>query len=162
MAQVTEDNHQAHKPVLLAEVIDWLQPEQGGTFIDCTLGLGGHAEAILEASPEGRVIGIDRDAEAIRLAEQRLAIFENRFQAVHANFRDVASVMNQIGVNEARGIVADIGVSSLQLDQQERGFSFTSDAPLDMRMDRTAAETAADLVNSLAESELADLIFEYG
>jgi 16S rRNA (cytosine1402-N4)-methyltransferase len=124
--------------------------------------LGGHAEAILEAAPDGRVIGIDRDAEAIRLAEQRLAIFENRFQAVHANFRDVASLMNQIGVNEARGIVADIGVSSLQLDQQERGFSFTSDAPLDMRMDRAAAETAAGLVNSLAESELADLIFEYG
>ena len=162
MAQETEDNRQAHEPVLLAEVARWLRPEQGGTFIDCTLGLGGHAEAILEASIDARVVGIDRDSEAVRLARKRLAIFENRFQAVHADCRDVASVMSEVGIAEAQGILADIGVSSLQLDEAERGFSFTSDAPLDMRMDRTAGETAARLVNTLAESELANLIFEYG
>jgi len=162
MAQESEDRSQAHEPVLLTEVIKWLRPEQGGTFIDCTLGLGGHTEAILEASPDSRVIGIDRDQEAIELAQKRLAIFENRFQAVYANFADVSSVMSEIGIGQVQGILADIGVSSLQLDDRERGFSFASDALLDMRMDRGADETAADLVNNLGESELADLIFEYG
>lgn len=145
-----------------AEVVGWLRPEEGGTFIDCTLGLGGHAEAILKASPHARVVGLDRDTEAMRLAAARLAVFENRFQAVYADFADVREVMNELGINEARGILADVGVSSLQLDRRERGFSFASDAPLDMRMDQSGGETAADLVNNLAESDLADLIFEYG
>jgi 16S rRNA (cytosine1402-N4)-methyltransferase len=162
MSQQDEEKAQAHKPVLLTEVIDWLQPARGGTFVDCTLGLGGHAEAILKASDQARVIGLDRDLEALGRAEKRLKMFENRFQAVHADFRDLADVLDRLGVNDVRGVIADLGVSSLQLDTADRGFSFAEDAPLDMRMDRTGGRTAADLVNHLAESELADLIFEYG
>src|ERR1044071_5649544 len=157
----TQDG-QAHEPVLLNEVIDWLQPHLGGTFVDCTLGLGGHSEAILNASPDSKVIGIDRDLDALRLAEERLSIFENRFQAVHANFENVADVLRELGTAKVRGVLADLGVSSLQLDRGERGFSFAQEAPLDMRMDATTGETAADLVNHLQERELADLIFEYG
>jgi 16S rRNA (cytosine1402-N4)-methyltransferase len=162
MAHETEQKRQVHEPVLLAEVTRWLQPEKGGTFIDCTLGLGGHAEALLRASSNTRVIGIDRDTEALQLAKERLAIFENRFQAVHADFADMESVISELGIIEAQGMLADLGVSSLQFDKAERGFSFASDAPLDMRMDRTSHKTAADLVNTLADRELADLIFEYG
>lgn len=160
MAQEKEPR-QAHEPVLLDEVIEWLQPQQGGTFVDCTLGLGGHAQALLSASPDVVLIGMDRDQEALDAARERLQIFENRFQTVHANFEDVAAVLGRLGVNQTRGILADLGVSSLQLDQSERGFSFASSAALDMRMDRSQGETAADLVNSLSEAELADLIFDY-
>lgn len=152
----------AHEPVLLNEVIDWLQPNLGGTFVDCTLGLGGHSEAILNASPDAKVIGIDRDPDALALAQERLGIFENRFQAVHANFENAADVLKELDAGKVRGALADLGVSSLQLDRGERGFSFAQEAPLDMRMDRTNGETAADLVNTLEERELADLIFEYG
>ncbi|MFY9609567.1 MAG: 16S rRNA (cytosine(1402)-N(4))-methyltransferase RsmH [Blastocatellia bacterium] len=162
MAQQTEQPRQAHQPVLLAEVLDWLQPQQGGVFVDCTLGLGGHAAALLNASPDVVLIGMDRDEAALAVARERLKVFETRFQAVHANFEDVAPVLDRLGVDQARGILADLGVSSLQLDQSDRGFSFASKAPLDMRMDQSAGETAADLVNSLPEAELADLLFEYG
>jgi 16S rRNA (cytosine1402-N4)-methyltransferase len=153
---------QAHEPVLLREVIDWLRPDQGGIFVDCTLGLGGHSEAILNASPDTKVIGIDRDQDALALAEKRLSVFENRFQAAHANFEDMDGVLDELGEGKVQGVLADLGVSSLQLDTSERGFSFASDAPLDMRMDQSLGETAADIVNRLAESDLADLIFEYG
>ncbi|MGA9772829.1 MAG: 16S rRNA (cytosine(1402)-N(4))-methyltransferase RsmH [Blastocatellia bacterium] len=153
---------QAHEPVLLNEVIEWLRPDSGGTFVDCTLGMGGHSEAILKVSPDTRVIGIDRDPDALALAVERLSIFENRFQAVHANFENVADVLRERGADKVRGVLADLGVSSLQLDRGERGFSFAQEAPLDMRMDQTGGETAADLVNHLQERELADLIFEYG
>lgn len=152
----------AHEPVLLEEVLGWLRPQLGGLFIDCTLGLGGHTKAILEASPETRVIGIDRDLEALAHARARLKGFETRFQALHANFKDLADALDKLVEPGARGVLADLGVSSLQLDHGERGFSFASDAPLDMRMDQTSDRTAADLVNNLAEHELADLIFEYG
>jgi 16S rRNA (cytosine1402-N4)-methyltransferase len=162
MAQETETTGQLHEPVLLNEVIEWLRPEQGGTFIDCTLGLGGHAEVILNASKETSVLGIDRDTEAIEIARERLKIFEGRFQAAEANFAELPSVTDQLGIADARGILADLGVSSLQFDRAERGFSFAQDAPLDMRMDRTGGETASDLVNQLSEEELANLIFEYG
>jgi 16S rRNA (cytosine1402-N4)-methyltransferase len=154
--------HPSHEPVLLDEVIEWLQPQQGGLFIDCTLGLGGHAEAILNASPETRLVGIDRDREAIEIASERLAVFKDRFRVVQANFKEIACVLGGLESESVRGILADLGVSSLQFDDRERGFSFQSDAPLDMRMDRSEGETAADLINSLDESELANLIFEYG
>lgn len=154
--------HPSHEPVLLNEVIDWLQPQQGGLFIDCTLGLGGHGEAILKASPDTRLIGIDRDREAIEIASPRLAVFKDRFRALQANFKDMARVLAGLESEGVRGILADLGVSSLQLDEAERGFSFQSDAPLDMRMDRSESETAADLINGLDEGELANLIFEYG
>lgn len=152
---------QLHEPVLLAETLEWLRPSQGGTFFDCTLGLGGHAAAILAASPATRVIGLDRDPDALKIARQRLAGFGDRFQGVHANFRDVAEVAGELGITEVAGVLSDLGVSSLQLDRGERGFSFLADAPLDMRMD-VSGETAADLVNRLTERELADLIFAYG
>jgi 16S rRNA (cytosine1402-N4)-methyltransferase len=156
------ENDELHKPVLLAEVIEWLRPGEGGTFVDCTVGLGGHALAILGASPDTRVIGIDRDREALTLARQRLQSFEDRVQLIQASFEGIASVLESEGIEEVRGVIADLGVSSLQLDRGERGFSFTFDAPLDMRMDQTGELTAAEIVNGLPESELADLIFEYG
>ena len=156
------NEEQAHEPVLLKEVLEWLRPQEGGIFVDCTLGLGGHSEAILNASPETKVIGIDRDRQALALAEKRLSIFENRFQTVHANFTELAEALRRSGIAEVHGVLADLGVSSLQLDRGERGFSFTSEAPLDMRMDQSEAETAADLVNRLEERDLADLIFEFG
>ena len=162
MDRETEQPHQSHEPVLHKEVVDWLQPQQGGMFVDCTLGLGGHAEALLSASPDVVLIGLDRDKEALAVAQERLKIFGNRFQAAHANFADLAEALSGLRIDRAHGILADLGVSSLQLDQGDRGFSFTSNAALDMRMDRTTRQTAADLVNSLPEGELADLIFEYG
>ncbi len=151
-----------HQPVLLKEVMEWLRPREGGAFVDCTVGLGGHAEAILTASPKTRVIGIDRDLKALGLARERLLIFGDRIHLVHANFERIASVLDREEFEEVRGILADLGVSSLQLEHHERGFSFSSEAPLDMRMDQDGELTAAELVNQLAESELADLIFEYG
>lgn len=157
-----EENVQQHEPVLLREVVEWLRADEGGTFVDCTIGLGGHARAVLDASPSARIIGIDRDSEALALARKRLSIFEQRVQLIHANFEDVGSKLVVAGVKHVQGILADLGVSSLQLDQNERGFSFVSDAPLDMRMDQNTGSTAAALVNQLSERELADLIFEYG
>jgi 16S rRNA (cytosine1402-N4)-methyltransferase len=149
--------------VLLFEAVNLLAPERGGLFVDATLGLGGHSEAILEASPDTRVLGIDLDREAIRLASERLARFGTRFRAVHANFREIERVLSESGEREASGILADLGVSSLQFDSPVRGFSFRHDAPLDMRMDAGGAgETAAELLESLPEEEIARVIYEYG
>ena len=137
--------------------------ERGGLFVDATLGLGGHAAAILEASPEARVLGIDRDREALRLAEERLADYGARFRAIHANHRDIRRAMQEAGEEEASGVLADLGVSSLQFDTAERGFSFRHDAPLDMRMDPGGEEeTVAELLGRLPEEEIARIIFEYG
>ncbi len=152
-----------HRPVLLFEAVELLAPERGGLFVDATLGLGGHSEAILEASPDTRVLGIDRDREAIRLASERLARFGTRFRAVHSNFREISRILDEAGEKEASGILADLGVSSLQFDTPERGFSFRHDAPLDMRMDATGdEETAAELLERLPEEEIARVIYEYG
>jgi 16S rRNA (cytosine1402-N4)-methyltransferase len=144
------------------ETLTQLGAARGGLLIDATLGLGGHAELILRASPANRVIGLDRDAEAIELAKQRLAEFGARFQAVHTDYRRIKEVLRQSGIESVAGILADLGVSSYQLDNMERGFSFRSDAPLDMRMDRSQGATAAELIHSLGEQELAGIIFEYG
>ncbi len=152
----------SHEPVLLKEIIEWLKADKGGTFVDCTLGLGGHTQALLTASPESQVIGLDQDEDALASAEKRLAGFGNRVRLVQANFKDLSAVLSELRVHQVQGILADLGVSSLQLDSGERGFSFASDAPLDMRMDRRQNETAADLIAKLSEQELADLIFEYG
>jgi 16S rRNA (cytosine1402-N4)-methyltransferase len=153
----------SHRPVLLRETIELLAPERGGLFVDCTLGLGGHSEAILQASAETMVLGIDRDDEALGLAKTRLAQFSSRFRLVHADFRDITRVLAAAKVKSARGILADLGVSSWQLDSPSRGFSFRHDAPLDMRMDATGdAETAAELLGRLSEVEIARIIFEYG
>jgi 16S rRNA (cytosine1402-N4)-methyltransferase len=140
-----------------------LAPSRGGLFVDATLGLGGHSEAILEASPDTRVLGIDLDREAIRLASERLARFGTRFRAAHANFREIERVLSEAGEHEVSGVLADLGVSSLQFDSPERGFSFRHDAPLDMRMDAGGAgETAAELLERLPEEEIARTIYEYG
>ena len=152
-----------HRPVLLRETMKLLAPERGGLFVDCTVGLGGHSESILEAAPETRVIGIDRDASALRSASERLARFQDRFRPVHADFRELGLILNDVGDTEPAGILADLGVSSLQFDSPTRGFSFRFDAPLDMRMDAEGSEeSAADLLLRLSEEEIADIIFNYG
>ena len=149
--------------MLLFEAVELLAPERGGLFVDATLGLGGHSEAILTASPDTRVLGLDRDREAIRLASERLARFGTRFRAAHANFRDIERVLAEAGEREVSGVLADLGVSSLQFDTPERGFSFRHDAPLDMRMDAAGdEETAAELLERLPEEEIARVIYEYG
>jgi len=152
----------AHRPVLLRETIELLAAERGGLFVDCTVGLGGHSEAILQASSDAQVLGIDRDEEALELAGQRLALYGSRFRAVHADFRELTRVLATAKVRQVRGVLADLGVSSLQLDSPGRGFSFRHEAPLDMRMDRSRGESAAELLGRLSEVEIANLIFEYG
>ncbi|MGA9997875.1 MAG: 16S rRNA (cytosine(1402)-N(4))-methyltransferase RsmH [Pyrinomonadaceae bacterium] len=152
-----------HRPVLLRETIEMLAPERGGLFVDGTLGLGGHSEALLEASDDVHVIGIDRDRDALKLATERLARFGARFRAVHGNFRDIARVVEAAGAGSLSGVLVDLGVSSLQFDEASRGFSFRQDAPLDMRMDAHGEEeTAAQLLAHLSEEEIARIIFEYG
>lgn len=152
-----------HRPVMPLETMRYLAPARGGLFIDATLGLGGHSELILEASPDARVIGIDRDAEALQIARERLATFGARFHARHADFSEIESVSRAAGESGLAGVLADLGVSSLQLDSPQRGFSFRHDAPLDMRMDATGdGETAADLLARLDEEEIARIIYEYG
>lgn len=156
--------HNLHQPVMLAESLEALNVTASGLFIDATLGMGGHSEGILQASPNARVIGLDRDAEAIALAKQRLAGFEERFTAIHTDYRQIKQSLLEKGITAVNGIIADLGISSYQLDTPQRGFSFrfTDDSPLDMRMDRTEPTTAADLVNQMSERDLANLIFTYG
>ncbi len=149
-----------HRPVLLRETIELLAAERGGLFVDCTVGLGGHSEAILQASRDAQVLGIDRDDEALELVRTRLARFGSRFGAVHADFRDITRVLAMAKVSRPRGILADLGVSSLQLDSPSRGFSFRHDAPLDMRMDASGGgETAAELLGRLSEVEIGQILF---
>jgi len=152
-----------HKPVLLAETLRMLDLHSGEVFVDATLGLGGHTEAVLSLSGNIRAIGIDQDAQAIELAQQRLASFGDRFKAFHANFSDVLQVLEKAEIEMADCILADLGVSSLQFDSETRGFSFRYDAPLDMRMNAEAeTENAAGLLEKLSEFEIARIIYEYG
>ena len=151
-----------HRPVLLEETLKFLAPERGGLFIDCTVGLGGHSEAVLKSSNAARVVGMDLDPEALAYARQRLAPFGERFRAFQANFRAIAEVLQQANEHDPNGILVDLGVSSMQFDSPERGFSFRFEAPLDMRMDPASGATAADLLQQLPESEIARIIFEYG
>jgi 16S rRNA (cytosine1402-N4)-methyltransferase len=151
-----------HRPVLLQETLKFLAPERGGLFVDCTVGLGGHSEAILNSSSETRVLGLDLDPAALDYTRRRLAPFGERFHAVQANFRQIELVLRETGERDPLGVLADLGVSSLQFDSAERGFSFRFDAPLDMRMDPTTGATAAELLNQLSESEIARIIFEFG
>jgi 16S rRNA (cytosine1402-N4)-methyltransferase len=150
-----------HVPVLLDEVRTLLQPERGGTFVDCTVGLGGHARMVLEHGA-ARLIGIDRDPDALALAGAALEPFGDRVTLVHADYRDLGAVLDARGVAEVSGVLADLGVSSMQLDREGRGFSFRRDEPLDMRMDRTQGETAAELLDRVDEHELADVIYQFG
>lgn len=152
-----------HLPVMPAEVLSYLAPRPGGIYLDGTVGGGGHAAQILEASsPDGLLIGFDRDPEALRAATERLAPYGSRVRLVQRNFVTLTETLTEMGVTAIDGILLDLGVSSYQLDTGERGFSFQQDAPLDMRMDPSSGETAADLVNGLPERELARIIREYG
>jgi len=146
---------------MVREVLDVLRPERGGLFVDCTVGLGGHARALLGAGAT-RVVGLDRDREALELARAALVAWADRVELVHADYRDLPAVLEARGLDRVDGVVADLGVSSLQLDSAGRGFSFRRDEPLDMRMDRTRGETAADWIRDAPVEELADVIFSYG
>ena len=149
-----------HVPVLLEETLELLAVRPGGLWVDGTLGTGGHAEAVLRATaPDGRLLGLDRDEEALERARARLNPFGARVRLEHADYRELPA---RLGDERASGILLDLGVSSLQLDDAERGFSFQREGPLDMRMDRSERGTAAELVNRMREGELADLIHEYG
>ena len=150
-----------HEPVLTREVLTYLAPERGGVFVDCTVGLGGHAQALLNAGAT-RLIGLDRDRDALTLAAGALAAWPDRVELVHADYRSLDAVLDARGITTIDGALADMGVSSFQLDSAGRGFSFRRDEPLDMRMDQSAGPTAADLVRDATESELADVIHEYG
>jgi len=152
-----------HRPVLVHETLELLAPRRGATLVDCTVGTGGHAEVLLDAvGPSGRVVGLDRDLESLRRAAERLRPFGDCFQAVHADFRDLPRVLTDRGIPGIDGLLADLGFSSFQMGSAERGFSFSLDGPLDMRMDRSRGRTAADLVATLPEAELARIVRDYG
>ena len=152
-----------HEPVMLHSVLEFLRCRPGGLYVDGTCGLGGHAEAILEASsPGGRLLAIDRDQAAIALCRAKLARFEDRVRLVQDNFKNLPLILNNLNMKEIDGILLDLGVSSLQLEDEGRGFAFMVDGPLDMRMDQRQKLTAADLVNSLDEKALADIIYAFG
>jgi 16S rRNA (cytosine1402-N4)-methyltransferase len=150
-----------HEPVLLAEVAAALDPARGGVFVDGTIGLGGHARALLERGAD-RVIGFDRDEEALAIAATRLAEFGDRVTLLHADYRTLTASLAALAVDRIAGLVADLGVSSMQLQAEGRGFSFRRDEPLDMRMDRSGGRTAADLLRDSSEQEIADAIFQFG
>jgi 16S rRNA (cytosine1402-N4)-methyltransferase len=151
----------AHVPVLTAEIVAALEPGRGGLFVDCTVGLGGHARALLEAGAS-RLIGFDRDSAALARAAEALAPWVERVTLIHADYRTLPEALDARGMGEVDGMVADLGVSSMQLDAPGRGFSFQRDEPLDMRMDTTGGPTAADLIAQAGEAELADVIYGFG
>ena len=152
-----------HIPVLLDEVIQFLNPKPGGRFIDATLGGGGHTRAILErTAPDGIVLGIDQDESALSSAKAMLESFGSRVAFVHSNFRALRTIAEESGFMECDGVLADLGISSMMVDDPTRGFSFMHEGPLDMRMDRTQRLTAADLLNTYSEKEIADIIHTYG
>ncbi len=154
-----------HVPVLRERCVELLAPalqSEGSVMVDCTLGLGGHTEAVLEALPNARVIGIDRDPNALRLAGERLAPFGDRFVGVHAVYDEILDVIAGQGLDHVDGVLFDLGVRSMQLDVRERGFAYAEDAPLDMRMNDSAGMTAADVLNTYDERELARILHQYG
>ena len=156
-----------HIPVMPAEVVELLRPgaagsrADGGLFVDCTVGLGGHSRALLEAGA-ARIIGLDRDLDALARAREALAPWGDRVELVHADYRAIDDVLDRRQIDRVDGALADLGVSSMQFDEPGRGFSFQRDEPLDMRMDRSRGDTAADLIARSSERELADAIFQYG
>lgn len=152
-----------HVPVMLKEAVEFLAPREGGTYVDCTLGGGGHAKEILNLiGPTGRLIGLDKDEIAIRRAKEVLAPYLEQVVFIHSDFRRIADLLKELQISEVDGILFDLGVSSYQVLEPERGFSYHADAALDMRMNREAKTTAADLVNNLSEKELSEIIYRYG
>ncbi len=165
MAETPAESAARHVPVLLDRCLELLAPAvgaSGAVLVDMTLGLGGHTEAFLRRFPELRVVGLDRDAQALALASARLAPFGERFTAVQAVYDDVLSVVERVVGAPVHGVLADLGVSSMQLDEADRGFSYAHDAPLDMRMDAGAALTAAEVLNTYAERDLTRILRVYG
>jgi 16S rRNA (cytosine1402-N4)-methyltransferase len=153
----------AHEPVLLEEVMGWLEPRPGGRYCDATVGLAGHARAILErSSPDGRLVGLDRDRDALAAARGELEAFGDRVTLVHAPFSRAREVLEGLEVVPVDGLLVDLGVSSPQLDRPERGFSFRNSGPLDMRMDQAEGETVGELLRRVDEVELARIIRDYG
>ncbi|GEB53890.1 MULTISPECIES: 16S rRNA (cytosine(1402)-N(4))-methyltransferase RsmH [Streptomyces] len=154
-----------HNPVMLRRTLDLLAPalaEPGATVVDCTLGLGGHSEALLSTFPSARLIGLDRDPAALALARERLVPFGDRATLVHAVYDELPRVLRRLEVPRVQGVLFDLGVSSLQLDEAERGFAYAQDAPLDMRMDQTTGISAADVLNTYAPGELVRILRAYG
>lgn len=155
------ESERGHISVLLEEAVGLLSVQPEKTYLDATLGLGGHAEAVL-ATPATTLIGIDQDADAVKLAAERLIKFGKRAIIVRANFSDLKDVLASVNIEKIDGVLADLGASSMQLDSVERGFSFRSDAFLDMRMDRSRGETAAELLERSTEEQIADVIYRFG
>jgi 16S rRNA (cytosine1402-N4)-methyltransferase len=156
-------NDSPHRSVLYKEIIHALQPRSGGRYVDGTLGAGGHARGIMEAcAPDGQLLGLDVDPQALAIARRILAPYESRIHLAQASYTTLSHQLAQLGWDAVDGILLDLGASSIQFDTPERGFSFMQDAPLDMRFGPHASQTAADIVNSYSERELADLIYEYG
>jgi len=149
-----------HLPVLATQVLEFIDAGRAGIYIDCTLGLAGHALAILERNPRARLIGLDRDALSLEIARTRLRPYAKRVTLFHADFREIADL--DIPYDQVRGILIDLGISSFQLDSPERGFSFTYDGPLDMRMDTRMKTTAAKVLHTYAEPKLAEVFARYG
>ena len=152
-----------HKPVMVDEVLDYLNLQSGQIILDCTVGGGGHASGILDKiKPDGFLIGIDKDMEILQTAKQSLSKTTGKFKLYHADYSDIDEVLRQAEVDKVNGVLLDLGVSSLQFDQADRGFSFAKEAPLDMRMDRSRGITAQNLIQRLSETELAELLWKYG
>ena len=152
-----------HKPVMVDEALDYLNLQSGQTILDCTVGSGGHAIRILDKiKPDGFLIGIDKDMEILQTAKQSLSKTTGKFKLYHADYSDIDEVLRQAEVDKVNGVLLDLGVSSLQFDQADRGFSFAKEAPLDMRMDRSRGITAQNLIRRLSETELAELLWKYG
>ena len=151
-----------HKSVLLDECIENLAIKPEGVYVDGTLGLGGHSLEIVRRLSTGRLIAIDRDETAIERSKERLAPWSDKITFVHGNFRELSSILDELGIDTVDGVLLDLGVSSPQLDEGERGFSYMADAPLDMRMDRSESLTAADVVNTWSEAELTRILRDYG
>jgi 16S rRNA (cytosine1402-N4)-methyltransferase len=162
---VTEARSPEHVPVLLARTLDLLGPAvdaPGAVVLDATLGLGGHSAALLERFGALRLVGLDRDPRALEIAADRLAPYGDRATLVHAVYDELAAVLSRLGVGRVQGVLFDLGVSSMQLDEAARGFAYAQDAPLDMRMDQSRGTTAADVVNTYPAAQLAKVLKEYG
>lgn len=156
-------NDLPHEPVMVEEVLHYLQPQSGQIILDCTVGSGGHAEKIMDKiKPNGLLIGIDKDLEILQIAKRHLSAVGNFFKLYHADYSDVDEVLSQAGIDKVYGILLDLGVSSLQFDQAARGFSFSKEGPLDMRMDQTKGLTARDLIQRTSELKLEELLKKYG
>jgi len=150
-----------HLPVMVDEAMRFLEPQRGGTYVDCTVGLGGHTRALLDGGADA-VIGIDRDPQALAVAARALAAYGARVRLTHADYRDFDAVLDRHDVGAVAGTLADLGVSSMQFDAEGRGFSFRRDEPLDMRMDQSQGATAAEKLAVIEETALADVIFQFG